>query len=435
MSRNQQQLALYFTQLNGQSTLILEENSDTWLNLHHDLYFLKDSSFIWASERDGYKHLYYYDDKGKPIKQLTQGHWVVDGIQGLDEEKQQVYFTASKQSATEKHLYSQSLQTADMRKITSKAGWHGISMDETTQFFIDKWSDRENPEVTTLHDINGNLITTLNDNTVKSGHPYFPYLGSHQKNTFGEIKTKQGYILHYRIILPKDFNEKNKYPVFVYTYGGPHAQVATNAWGRLMDQYMAQQGFIVFALDNRGSARRGVKFESAIYKHMGAAEIADQLVGVEYLKALNYVDPDRIGIFGWSYGGFMTLKAMTKTKAYALGVSVAPVTDFALYDTFYTERYMSTPQLNADGYQTTAVFDDVKNIDKPLLVIHGMADDNVLFTNSTKLFKAMQDQGIMYDSMIYPGAKHGISGKKPQTHVWKTISNYFIKHLQNGEKK
>lgn len=434
-SRNQQQLKLYFAELNGHSRLILEENSDTWLNLHHDLYFLKDLSFIWASERDGYKHLYYYDSKGKLLKQLTQGKWVVDDIEAIDEDKQLLYFTASKQSANEKHLYSQSLTNPAINKITTKAGWHGISMDKTAQFFIDKWSDRENPETTTLHNINGTLITTLNDNVVKQGHPYFPYLGSHQKNSFGEIKTAQGHVLHYRIILPQNFKADKQYPVFVYTYGGPHAQVVTNAWGRLVDQYMSQQGFIVFALDNRGSARRGVKFESAIYKHMGSVEIEDQLAGVEYLKSLKYVDANRIGIFGWSYGGFMTLKAMTKTDAYALGVSVAPVTDFALYDTFYTERYMSTPQLNADGYKTTAVFDDVNNINKPLMVIHGMADDNVLFTNSTKLFKVMQDQGIMYDSMIYPGAKHGISGKKPQIHVWKTISNYFIKHLQNGEDK
>jgi len=221
--------------------------------------------------------------------------------------------------------------------------------------------------------------------------------------------------------------------VFHFTYGGPHAQVVTNSWGKTMFQYMAQQGFIVFALDNRGSARRGLKFESALYKHMGGVEIEDQLVGVEYLKSLDYVDADKIGIFGWSYGGFMTLKAMThKSSAdtFAIGVAVAPVTDYKLYDTFYTERYMSTPQLNAEGYKTTAVFDDVENIKNPLLVIHGMADDNVLFTNSTKLFKAMQDAGILFDSMIYPGAKHGIRGKQSQIHVWKTISQYFIKHLK-----
>ena len=432
-SRNQQQLSLNFAQLNGASKQILQESSDTWLNLHSDLYFLKDNGFIWASERDGYKHLYHYDHKGQLLRQITKGQWVVDKIKAIDEDKQLIYYTASKESVIEKHLYSQSIVTGgESHKISSKAGWHNITLDDTAHFYIDNWSDRDSPESAALYDISGQLLTVLNDNSINKDHPYYPYLQSHQKTSFGELKTADGQTLHYRIILPKGFKPKNKYPVFVYTYGGPHAQMVTNSWGRGIEQYMAQNGFIVFALDNRGSARRGVKFESAIYKHMGGAEIEDQLVGVEYLKSLKYVDANKIGIFGWSYGGFMTLKAMTKTDAFAIGVAVAPVTDFALYDTFYTERYMSTPQLNADGYKSTAVFDDVKNINNPLLVIHGMADDNVLFTNSTKLFKVMQDQGIMFDSMIYPGAKHGISGEKPQIHVWKTISNYFIKHLQTG---
>jgi len=434
MSRNQQQLALNFAQLNGETQRVLEETSQTWLNLHNDLYFLKDNTFIWASERDGYKHLYRFDEQGKLLNQITKGNWVIDSIQSIDEQNSIVYYTASTDSATEKHLYSQSLNADKQTKLTQNKGWHEISMDETAQFFIDNWSNRDNPESSYLYNVKGELLTVLNDNSINKDHPYFPYLESHQETTFGELETADGQTLHYRIILPKDFDANKKYPVFLFTYGGPHAQVVTNAWGRSIDQYMAQQGFIVFALDNRGSARRGMKFESGIYKHMGSVEIDDQLVGVDYLKSLDYVDDDKIGIFGWSYGGFMTLKATTHengSETFALGVSVAPVTDYKLYDTFYTERYMSTPQLNSEGYKTTAVFDNVKNIKKPLLVIHGMADDNVLFTNSTKLFKAMQDEGIMFDSMIYPGAKHGISGEKPQTHVWKTISEYFVKHLKN----
>ena len=394
------------------------------------MYFLKDNTFIWASERDGFKHLYHYSNKSELLKQLTKAEWIVDGIKGIDQDKGLVYFTASKESPTEEHLYVLNLATSEMNKITSKSGWHSIAMDNTAQFYIDDWSTRDQPPHTTLHDVTGKQLTILNDNTINQDHPYYPYLASHQKTEFGTLTSQDGQTLHYRIIKPKDFDASKKYPVFVYTYGGPHAQVVLNSWGRSIDQYMAQKGFIVFALDNRGSARRGVKFESPIYKQMGTPEIADQLVGVDYLKSLPYVDGNKIGIFGWSYGGFMTLKAVTKTDAFAIGVSVAPVADFELYDTFYTERYMSTPQLNAEGYKTTAVFDDVGNIKAKLLVIHGMADDNVLFTNSTKLFKAMQDAGILYDSVIYPGAKHGISGEKSQKHVWKTISEYFIKHLK-----
>lgn len=430
MQRNQKQLDLYFADLSGQSNKALTEKSQSWLNLHDDLYFLKDKTFIWASERDGFKHLYHYNNDGSLINQLTHGKWVVDAIEDIDEDKHTIYFTASKESATEKHLYSVGFDASQLNKITQKPGWHEISMDETAHFYIDNWSDRDHPESTYLFNVKGELLTTLNDNSINKDHPYYSYLDAHQKTTFGTLKTSGGEDLHYRITLPENFDAKNKYPVFLFTYGGPHAQVVTNAWGRSIDQYMAQQGFIVFALDNRGSARRGLHFESALYKHMGGVEIEDQLVGVAYLKSLAYVDADKIGIFGWSYGGFMTLKAVTKSNAFAIGVAVAPVTDYKLYDTFYTERYMSTPQLNADGYKTTAVFDDVKNIKNPLLVIHGMADDNVLFTNSTKLFKAMQDAGILFDSMIYPGAKHGISGEKSQIHVWKTISQYFIKHLK-----
>ena len=434
MSRNQQYLSLNFAQLNGDTKIALEETSNTWLNLHDDLHFLKDNTFIWASERDGFKHLYHYNNNGKLLNQLTSGSWVVDEIHGIDESLGKIYYTANTESAIEKQLYSQSINNISQHsKITSQSGWHSISMDDTAHYYIDNMSSTDNPGSSNLYNIKGELLTVLNDNNITKDHPYYPYLDSHIKPRFGQLKTADGQALHYSIMMPKGFDPNKKYPVFHFTYGGPHAQVVTNSWGKTMFQYMAQQGFIVFALDNRGSARRGLKFESALYKHMGGVEIEDQLVGVEYLKSLDYVDADKIGIFGWSYGGFMTLKAMThKSSAdtFAIGVAVAPVTDYKLYDTFYTERYMSTPQLNAEGYKTTAVFDDVENIKNPLLVIHGMADDNVLFTNSTKLFKAMQDAGILFDSMIYPGAKHGIRGKQSQIHVWKTISQYFIKHLK-----
>ena len=435
MSRNQQQLNLYVANLKGKNKQILQENSKTWLNLHNDLYYMKDKTFIWASERDGFKHLYHYKNNGQLIKQLTQGHWIVDAIEGIDETKALLYFSASKQSPTEKHLYVLNLKNSKITQVSKHPGWHEIDMDDNAQFYIDNWSSTMQPANTSLYDVTGKEITLLNDNRIDKNHPYYPYLSSHQATEFGTLSSSDGQRLHYRIIKPKDFDSSKKYPVFVYTYGGPHAQVVTNSWGKSIDQYMAQQGFIVFSLDNRGSARRGVKFESPIYKQMGTPEIADQLVGVDYLKSLAYVDAEKIGLFGWSYGGFMTLKAVTKSDVFALGVSVAPVADFELYDTFYTERYMSTPQLNEQGYKSTAVFDDVINIKAKLLVIHGMADDNVLFTNSTKLFKALQDAGILYDSVIYPGAKHGISGEKSQKHVWKTISQYFIKHLKVGNQQ
>lgn len=434
-SRNQQTLKLRFADLKGQSQDIVTEQSNTWINLHHDLRFLENNQFIWASERSGFKHFYLYDQQGQLIKALTSGEWVVDAIEGVDENSQWVYFTGSLDSPLEKQLYRLNYaQGGEPEKISDKEGFYAITMDGSAQHYIAQWSDRNHPTQTSLHRADGKQIAWLNENKIDKNHPYHPYAKQHLDNEFGQLQAADGQTLHYRMIKPKGFDANNQYPVFQYVYGGPHVQYVTKSWGRWIEQYMAQQGFIVFVLDNRGSDRRGMKFESALYKQMGTPELADQLVGTNYLKTLPYVAADKIGIFGWSYGGFMTLKALTNAPDdYALGVSVAPVTDFALYDTHYTERYMSTPQLNPEGYRKTAMFDHAKNINKPLLLIHGMADDNVLFLNSTKMIKVLQDEGIIFDTMIYPGGKHGISGKKPQFHVYSTIANFFIKHLTTAD--
>lgn len=431
-SRNQQTLELKFSDLKGQSQTVVKETSDTWINLHHDLKFLSDGSFIWASERDGFKHLYLYGRDGKLIKQITSGEWVVDAVEGIDETKQWVYFTAGLDSPLEKHLYRTNYKnTGSPQAISVESGFHEITMDASANYYIDQWSDRNTPPKVSLHQANGHRNVWLNENKVDESHPYNPYVKNHLPNEFGQLMAEDGQTLHYRMIKPKNFDSSKKYPVFQYAYGGPHVQYVTKSWGRWVEQYMAQQGFIVFVLDNRGSDRRGVKFESVLYKQMGTPELADQLVGTNYLKSLPYVAADKVGFFGWSYGGFMALKALSNAPDdYALAVSVAPVTDFALYDTHYTERYMSTPQLNPDGYRKTAMFDNAKNIKKPLLLIHGMADDNVLFLNTTKMMKVLQDEGILFDTMIYPGGKHGISGEKSQLHVYRTITEFFIKHLQ-----
>ncbi len=435
-SRDQQTLKLKFADLKGQSRTVITESSKTWINLHHDLKFLENGGFIWASERSGFKHLYLYDKEGQLLKTLTSGDWVVDAVAGIDEQAGWLYFTGSKDSPLEKHLYRLNYQhSGEMEKITQREGFHAVTMDEKAQHYIDNWSDRNHPPQVSLHQADGKRLFWLNENKVDDNHPYHPYLASHLDNEFGELQAADGQTLYYRMIKPKGFDANKRYPVFQYVYGGPHVQYVTKSWGtKWIEQYMAQQGFVVFVIDNRGSDRRGVKFESALYKQMGTPELADQLVGTNYVKSLSFVDADKVGIFGWSYGGFMTLKALTNApKDYALGVSVAPVTDFALYDTHYTERYMSTPQLNPDGYRKTATFDSAKNIVKPLLLIHGMADDNVLFLNSTQMIKTLQDEGVLFDTMIYPGGKHGISGAKAQFHVYSTIANFFIKHLQRQQ--
>lgn len=439
-SRDQQTLELRVADLaDGHQHVRVTETADTWVNLHHDLTFLKNSDqFIWSSERSGFRHLYLYSNKGELIRAITRGNWPVDKLEGVDEDAGLAYFTANKDNVTEQQLYAVSYQqdNAPVRRITERDGWHAIDMADSANVYIDTYSSRNQPPQVSLHRADGQRLTWLLENALDDEHPYAAYLDSHQNTEFGQLTAEDGQTLHYRMLKPEGFVSSRRYPVFVYVYGGPHVQVVGNSWDRriLFEQYMAQQGFVVFSIDNRGSARRGTRFENPIYKSMGTVEVRDQLAGVEYLKSRPYVDPDRIGIFGWSYGGYMTLMSvMQGGDAFALGVSVAPVTDWRLYDTHYTERYMQTPQQNPDGYATGNVLTYTDNLsasgETPLLVIHGMADDNVLFTHSTLLFKDLQDKGKLFDVMTYPGAKHGISGSVSQTHVYRTIAEYF-KQLQ-----
>jgi len=435
-SRDQKRLELRVVDLlEDHQHVRITETAKTWVNLHNDLKFLQNTQqFLWSSERSGYRHLYLYSNKGELIRTVTSGNWPIDQIEGIDETKGMVYFTANKDNVTERQLYAVNYQqdNATIQRISQQVGQHGIDMASSANVYIDTFSSRSQPSQVSLHRADGQRLTWLLENALDEDHPYAAYLDSHQNTEFGQLTAQDGQTLYYRMLKPKGFKSTENYPVFVYVYGGPGAQVVTNSWDRrlLFEQYMAQQGFVVFSIDNRGSARRGTRFENPIYRSMGTVEVQDQLIGVEFLKSLAYVDADRIGIFGWSYGGYMTLMSVLQGEgAYALGVSVAPVTDWQLYDTHYTERYMQTPEQNPEGYQTGNVLSYTNSLpaqgETPLMLIHGMADDNVLFTHSTLLFKDLQDKGKLFDVMTYPGAKHGISGSTSQTHVFRTIAEYF----------
>ncbi len=435
-SRDQKTLELRVADLPEKHQHVrITETAETWVNLDNDLSFLKNSEqFLWTSERSGFRHIYLYSNHGELIRTVTAGNWPVDQIEGVDETAGVVYFTANKDNVTEQQLYAVNYlqDDAPIQRITQQSGWHGIAMASSANVYIDTFSSRSQPAQVSLHDAGGQRLTWLLENALDENHPYRPYLEYHQTTEFGQLTAEDGQTLYFRMLKPANFDPAQRYPVFVYLYGGPGAQVVSNSWDRrvLFEQYMAQQGFVVFSIDNRGSARRGTRFENPIYRHMGTVEVQDQLAGIEYLKGLSYVDADKIGIFGWSYGGYMTLMSVLQGgDAYALGVSVAPVTDWRLYDTHYTERYMQTPEQNPDGYQTGNVLSYTDNLpaagETPLLLIHGMADDNVLFTHSTLLFKDLQDKGKLFDVMTYPGAKHGISGSTSQTHVYRSIAEYF----------
>ena len=417
-SRDQKKLELRFANIvNGTYTKVLEENSNTWLNLTKDLNFLKNKKeFIWTSEREGFRHIYLYNLDGEVIKQLTSGDWVVNKVYGVDESKGLVYFDANKTTPLEQQLYSVDLDSGEIKQVTLKKGVHNVSFAKSMDVYVDYFSSTTQPSQVSLHKANGELLTWLEENKLDSSHPYYDFYQASSKPEFGKIKAEDGQEMQYRIYKPVPFDATKKYPVIVDVYGGPHAQRVTNSWGARNTYWhhlMASKGYIIFSLDNRGSWNRGKKFEDPIHLKLGEIELKDQVTGVEFLKTLPYVDSEKVGMFGWSYGGYMTIMALfNQPEIFKVGVSVAPVTDWYLYDTHYTERYLGHPGSNPEGYKASNVFPYLDGLKGDLMVIHGMADDNVLFTNSTKLYKALQDANKSFDQMNYPGSKHSIWGQK-----------------------
>jgi dipeptidyl-peptidase-4 len=441
-SRNQRKLDLLFADIDtGKAHTVLTETSNTWIDLNDELSFLKNShEFIWASSRDGHTHLYLYDYEGHLIRQLTAGNWVVDdfrkrAVMGIDEKSRTVYFTATEKSPTERHLYSTSLDTADphqVHRITQNDGVHGIAMSPDTRFYIDNFTSSAQPPQVSLHAADGALKAWLLENRLDAQHPDAPYLADNSIPEVGTLTAADGQTLYYQLFKPLHFDPAKRYPAIVDVYGGPGVQRVLNNWhGSSFTQILTRAGYVVFTLDNRGSAFRGTAFQAPIHRKMGDVEVTDQVQGAQWLGSQSFVDPGRIGVWGWSYGGYMTLNLMFKAPdVFRAGVSGAPVTDFALYDTHYTERYLDRPQDNAAGYAATSVLPYAKDLKGNLLVMHGMADDNVLFLNSTKLFRKLQDLSKPFEVMVYPGAKHGLMRQNDGRHGYKMIRRFFDENLK-----
>ncbi|MEW5250015.1 S9 family peptidase [Microbulbifer sp. 2201CG32-9] len=434
--RSQRQLELRLVDIDsGRARTLVTESSETWVNLHDDLKFLEDSDrFLWSSERDGYRHLYLYDLNGDLQRQLTRGNWAVDALHSVDEKAGKVYFSGRVNTPLERHLYAISLeQQAPPQRISSRAGMHSITFAKDASGYIDSFSSTGTPPQVSLHSADGQRLTWLAENAVKKGHPLYPFANDWIQPEFGTITAPEGHSLYYRLYKPANFDREKKYPVMVFQYSGPHAQLVTNSWDRPFNQFMAQQGYVVFTLDNRGSANRGTGFENPIHEAMGKVEVEDQVTGVKFLRSLPYVDPERIGVFGHSYGGYMALMDMFKAGDYfKAGVAGAPVTDWALYDTHYTERYMGHPDLVPQAYRASSVFPYVDGLKGDLLIYHGMADDNVLFTNTTRLVKLLQDKGKQFELMTYPGKKHSLRGKETRMHQYNMIKDFFDRHLRGA---
>ncbi len=414
---------------------LLAETSPTWVSIHNDLRFLKNRpAFIWASERSGRNHLYLYDLNGKLLHPISRGEWGIDEVLAVDEKAGKVYVASNRDAVIDKQTYALALNgsTADKpARITRGDGWHEASFASNGKIFVDTYSDPRTPPQVSIRRADGTMVEWLAHNELNANHPYAKYLPDHLPTEYGTIKAKDGQTLHYSMIKPANFDPTKRYPVFLFTYGGPHSQRVTRTWGNYFDQYMAQQGFVAFRLDNRGSGRRERAFTDVIYNNLGKNEVEDQVTGIEWLAQQSFVDPKRVGVFGWSYGGFMTLRLLAAASdKIAMGVSVAPVTDWALYDTHYTEQFVgATPKSDPVAYERSGVFAHLDGLKSPLLLVHGMADDNVLFTNSTRLIDELVKRNVQFDLMTYPGAKHGISGRTSQRHVYGLIEAFFKKNL------
>ena len=441
-SRDQRKLDLLFADIEtGQSRVVLTETSKTWIELNNELSFLTHSrEFVWASARDGYQHLYLYDYEGHLLRQLTAGPWNVDdfrarAIKGIDEKNRLLYFTATEKSPTERQLYRTSLDTQDPQKIdrvSQEDGLHGIVMSPDTRFYVDTFTSSAQPPRVSLHGADGKLQAQLLENRLDSKHPDAPYLADNSVAEFGTLTAVDGQTLYYRVFKPAHFDPTKHYPAIVDVYGGPGVQRVLDNWtGNSFTQILTRAGYVVFQLDNRGTAFRGTAFQAPIHDKLGNIEVADQVQGARWLATQGYVDSARIGVWGWSYGGYMTLMLMFKAPdVFRAGVSGAPVTDWSLYDTHYTERYLDSPQNNAAGYAASSVLPYAKDLKGKLLVMHGMADDNVLFLHSTKLFRQLQDLGKPFDVMVYPGAKHGLIRQHDGRHAYAAIKRFFDENLR-----
>lgn len=409
---------------------LFEEKHEKYVEPENPLYFLKTKpdQFLWQSERDGFNHLYLYKTDGTLLKQLTKGDWVVTEIIGFDKKEENIFIIGTSDNGKGRQVRLVNLKSGKMTEVTTEKGTHSAQLNSDGTFLLDVFSSLTVPNKVSLIDVKNKKETFL----LTATNPYEGY--AMPKADYLTITSADGITpLNARIIRPHNFDPQKKYPVMVYVYGGPHAQLITDSWlggARLWEYYMAQKGYIVFTIDNRGSANRGLNFENVIHRQLGHNEMADQMKGIEYLKSLSYVDSDRIGVYGWSFGGFMTISLMLNyPDVFKVGVAGGPVCDWKWYEVMYGERYMDTPQENPDGYSKTSVLEKAGNLKGKLLLIHGAQDDVVVMQHSLEFVKACIKSGKQVDYFIYPDHKHNVLGKD-RVHLNEKISNYFDLYLK-----
>lgn len=407
---------------------LFEEKNEQYVEPEDDLIFLNENpnQFIWISERDGYRHIYLYNTDGELISQLTKGEWIVRDFLGMGPSDKYAYFTATKESPLNTDVYSVALKSGEIMKISGMEGTHRAVLNKNGKYFIDIFSDTATVREYSIISTKGKLAQVLK----QSDNPLVDY--NVGEMSIFSIKADDDTDLYCRMITPPEFDPAKKYPVIVYVYGGPHAQLVTNSWmggASYFLYYMAQEGYVIFTLDNRGSAHRGRDFEQAVHRKMGTIEVEDQAKGVEYLKGLSFIDSDRIGVNGWSYGGFMTISLMLKeADDFKVGVCGGPVTDWKYYEIMYGERYMDTPDENPDGYAEASLLNHADKLKGDLLIIHGTSDPVVVWQHTLVLITKFIKEGKQVDYFVYPGHGHGVGGMD-RVHLNAKMAKYFIDHL------
>jgi len=411
----------------GKSSNIIHETSRTWVAINENPIWLKDGSFIWASERSGWEHLYHYSADGKLLRQITDGKWEVRTIEGVDEANGFIYFTGTERSHIAAHGYRIKLDGSGLSRLTMTEGSHRVDLSPANNYFIDVWSDLNTPSQVRLYDASGKLVRVIAENKVDALKQY--RLGTPE---LLQVKTRDGFVMEAMMIKPPDFDARKKYPVMSFTYSGPHAPQVRNAWGALTyiwHQLLAQKGYIIWICDNRTASGKGLESTWPVYKNFGELELRDLEDGLSWLKGQSYVDGSRIGMWGWSYGGFMTSYALTHSKSFKIGIAGGSVTDWRDYDSIYTERYMQTPQNNPEGYKKSSAAAAAKDLHGKLLLIHGAIDDNVHMQNTMQFVYELQKAGKQFELMLYPKSRHGVTDPLLLKHMRQMMTDFIVANL------
>jgi len=431
LNRHQNALDLWFVDAKKNTTkLVLEERDEAYVDVTDNLTFLKDNSFIWTSEEDGYNHIYHYSKDGDLIHQVTKGNWEVTSYYGYDEKTNKIFYQSTENGSINRDIYSIKLNGRDKERLTKSEGTNRASFSADFSYFINTFSNASTPpEYTLNYAKTGDLIKSIKDND-KLSETLLDYKTS--KKEFSTIHVN-GNDLNMWMIKPANFDDSKQYPLFMYQYSGPGSQSVSNSWNSANDywyQYLAQKGYIVACVDGRGTGFKGAAFKKVTQKELGKYEVEDQIEAARQLGKLSYIDASRIGIWGWSYGGFMSSNALFKgNDVFKMAIAVAPVTSWRFYDSVYTERYMTTPQENPSGYDDNSPINHVAKLEGDFLLIHGTADDNVHVQNTMRMVEALVQANKQFEWMIYPDKNHGIYGGNTRLHLYTKMSDFIDRTL------